>query len=101
MRPSCKPFFGKYRGIVMNNVDPSQLGRLRVRVPDVTGDLEIGWAMPCAATVDRLPIPAVGTGVWVEFEYGDLNYPILSGFWWASPDDMPSVVAVPAPHRGK
>ena len=97
MRTNRKPFFGKFRGIVTDNADPSRLGRLKVRVPALSGDLEIGWAMPCVVTVDCLPIPVVGAGVWVEFEQGDVNYPVWSGFWWASPAEMPAVVAVMPP----
>ena len=28
-------FFGKYRGTVLNNIDPMQMGRLQASVPDV------------------------------------------------------------------
>ena len=41
-------FYGKYRGIVSDNQDPQMLGRIRARIPDLTGDDECGWAMPCA-----------------------------------------------------
>ena len=41
-------FYGKYRGLVVNNDDPKRLGRLRLRVPSVLGpDVVTGWAMPC------------------------------------------------------
>ena len=40
-------FFGKYRGMVLNNIDPMQLGRLQVQVPDVAGLIPTTWAMPC------------------------------------------------------
>ena len=40
-------FYGKYRGTVINNVDPMQMGRLQVQVPDVAGLLPTSWAMPC------------------------------------------------------
>ena len=33
-------FFGKYRGMVLNNIDPMQQGRLQVQVPDVAGLLQ-------------------------------------------------------------
>ncbi len=99
MTPIAKPFIGKYRAVVTDNADPSRLGRLRVRVADAAGDLEIGWAMPCIATIDCLPLPAVGAGVWIEFERGDPNHPIWCGFWWESPDDVPPAVAVPRPRR--
>ena len=39
-------FFGKYRGKVVNNVDPLQVGRLQVSCPDVLGDGRLSWAMP-------------------------------------------------------
>ena len=41
-------FYGKYRGIVTDNQDPLMIGRVRAKVPDVMGDHESGWAMPCA-----------------------------------------------------
>lgn len=28
-------YYGKYRGMVLNNIDPLQIGRLMVQVPDV------------------------------------------------------------------
>jgi hypothetical protein len=40
-------FYGKYRGVVMSNVDPMQIGRLQVEVPDVLGVGVSRWAMPC------------------------------------------------------
>lgn len=30
-------YYGKYRGVVINNVDPMMEGRLIVQVPDVAG----------------------------------------------------------------
>ena len=40
-------FSGKYRGVVTNNVDLLQTGRIRVQAPDVLGNNELTWAMPC------------------------------------------------------
>ncbi|HXM58293.1 MAG TPA: phage baseplate assembly protein V, partial [Candidatus Dormibacteraeota bacterium] len=57
-------FFGKYRGIVSDNQDPLMIGRVKARVPDVTGDDETGWALPCApfggSATGFFAIPAVG-----------------------------------------
>src|SRR5262249_57584304 len=39
-------YFGKYRGLVTDNNDPNNLGRLRAKVPRVLGDEESGWALP-------------------------------------------------------
>ena len=84
--------FGKYRGIVTDNADPNQRGRLKVRVPAVLGDGDVGDAVrPVRRRPGRLLLPAgAGTGVWVEFEGGDPSFPIWTGFFWAdgrSPDD--------------
>ena len=43
-----KRFYGKYRGVVSDIMDPAMQGRIKAKVPDVYGDEESGWAMPCA-----------------------------------------------------
>jgi hypothetical protein len=76
-------YFGKYRGVVLNNVDPMQMGRLMVEVPDVTGLAPSSWAMPCVPIAGiqngMVALPIIGSGVWVEFEQGDPDYPIWTG----------------------
>jgi uncharacterized protein involved in type VI secretion and phage assembly len=80
------PFYGKYRGTVTNNQDPKSTGRIRAMVPDVLGDVESGWAMPCMPYagdgIGQYMIPPSGSGVWIEFEAGDVSRPIWSGCWW-------------------
>jgi uncharacterized protein involved in type VI secretion and phage assembly len=84
-------YYGKYRGFVVDNADEQQLGRLKLRVPSLLGDKVVtGWAMPCVpyggyANQGCLFIPEVGAGVWVEFEEGDLEYPIWVGTFWSKP----------------
>jgi uncharacterized protein involved in type VI secretion and phage assembly len=84
-------FYGKYRGLVVDNDDPERLGRLTLRVPSVLGaEVVTGWAMPCVPYGgDRdqgfLCIPEPGAGVWVEFEEGDLEFPIWVGTFWSKP----------------
>ena len=84
-------YFGKYRGVLVDNHDPTNRGRLKVRVPAVIDELEV-WAMPCVPYagdgVGLYNLPEPGTGVWVEFESGDPSYPIWSGFFWAD-DQLP------------
>jgi uncharacterized protein involved in type VI secretion and phage assembly len=79
-------FFGKYRGLVKNNQDPTGCGRLKVVVPAVMGDQEV-WALPCAPyageNMGLYAMPEPETGVWVEFEAGDPSYPIWVGCFWA------------------
>jgi len=80
--------FGKYRGKVENNIDPMQLGRLQVSVPDVLGANRLGWAMPCVPYagpgVGFFALPPLGANVWVEFEGGKIDFPIWSGCFWSA-----------------
>ncbi|MEM9318240.1 MAG: phage baseplate assembly protein V [Pseudomonadota bacterium] len=79
-------YYGKYRGTVSNNVDPNTSGRLQVSVPAVYGTNTLNWAMPCVpyAGPDQgfFMIPPIGANVWVEFEGGDISFPIWSGGFW-------------------
>ena len=96
---SARRFYGKYRGIVSDNEDPMLTGRIRARVADVTGDDESGWALPSApfggSSMGFFALPEVGSGVWIEFEHGDPDYPIWTGAWWGSVADMPSLLLAP------
>ena len=97
-------FYGKYRGVVTDNLDPLMLGRVRARVPDVMGDEESGWALPCAPFggngMGFFAVPISGAGVWIEFEHGDPEYPIWSGCWWGGlPEIPPTLLAPPPPSR--
>ncbi len=78
-------YLGKYRGEVIANMDPQQLGRIQTRVPEIGGK-ELNWATPCvpypASGIPTLAVPAIGTSVWIEFEGGNLEYPIWSGCFW-------------------
>ncbi|GBL15915.1 hypothetical protein MTo_03234 [Microcystis aeruginosa NIES-1211] len=78
-------FYGKYRGIVLDNEDPLGLGRIRAEVAVVYGS-KLNWALPCTPYagpgVGFYAIPPVGANVWLEFEGGDPNYPIWVGCFW-------------------
>ncbi len=80
-------FYGKYRGIVTNNQDPQNLGRIKANIHEVLADVESGWALPCVPYagngIGTYTVPPTGSGVWVEFEAGDVSRPIWSGCWWA------------------
>ncbi|HET7270519.1 MAG TPA: phage baseplate assembly protein V [Rubrobacter sp.] len=94
-----EPFYGKYRGVVTDNKDPLMTGRVKARVPDVMGEKETGWAMPCApfggSGVGFFALPTVGAGVWIEFEHGDPDYPVWSGCWFGSAAEMPPILLAP------
>jgi len=91
-------YFGKYRGKVENNLDPMMLGRVQVSVPAVLGEGTLSWAMPCVpyagSGVGFFMIPPVDANVWVEFEGGDIDYPIWSGCFWGI-GEVPATPAVP------
>jgi uncharacterized protein involved in type VI secretion and phage assembly len=97
---SDAPLYGKYRGTVVNNIDPLQIGRIQAMVADVAGVVPGTWAMPCvpAAGINTgfFTVPMVGAGVWIEFERGDPDYPIWVGGYWGSAAEVPALAhAVP------
>jgi phage baseplate assembly protein gpV len=77
-------FFGKYRGTV-TAIDDATL-RIKAKVPSVLGASETGWCVPCVPyagpNVGFAFLPEAGAGVWIEFEGGDVSYPIWVGCYW-------------------
>jgi uncharacterized protein involved in type VI secretion and phage assembly len=98
-RDSEDRFFGKFRGIVIDVEDPLMTFRIRAKVPDVMGEDESGWAMPCmpfgGSGMGFFALPKVGAGVWIEFEHGDPDYPIWSGCWFGSATEPPPILLAP------
>jgi len=86
-------YYGKYRGTVLNNIDPMQIGRIQVMVPDVSNFLPSSFAMPCLPLAGKQMgtyfVPEIGSGVWVEFEQGNPDYPIWSGCFWGIAAEVP------------
>ncbi len=91
----AKKYFGKYRGTVVNNVDPEQRGRIMVMVPDVSGFALTSWALPAfpwgGMQMGIFGVPLIGAGVWVEFEQGNLDYPIWVGVFFGSAAEVPAL----------
>lgn len=98
---SAGPFFGKYRGTVVANIDPLQMGRIQAMVPDVAGMLPSSWAMPClpvaGLNMGMFTVPPIGSGVWIEFERGDPDYPVWVGGYWGSVSETPSLAKMVPP----
>ncbi len=94
-------FYGKYRSFVVDNADPEQLGRLKLKIPSLLGpNVVTGWATPCLPyggdmNQGTLFIPEVGAGIWVEFEEGDLEFPIWVGTFWSKPKGQKSELPKP------
>jgi uncharacterized protein involved in type VI secretion and phage assembly len=90
--------YGKYRGKIVEIGSGEQLGFVRALVPAVYGEaLESPWAAPAAPfggdAYGWLMLPKLDDGVWIEFEGGDCDLPVWSGFWWAKNDRKPSRVS--------
>lgn len=81
-------------GIVTNNKDPENLGRVRLRFPWRSADDESYWAriaVPMAGP-DRGTyfLPEVDDEVLVAFENGDIHHPYVVGALWNGSDSPPT-----------
>ncbi|HME37166.1 MAG TPA: phage baseplate assembly protein V [Candidatus Sulfotelmatobacter sp.] len=92
-------FYGKYRGTV-TEVDPATM-RIKAKVPSVYGETESGWALPCVPyagdSVGFAFLPEVDSAVWIEFEAGNVSFPVWTGGFWLSqqaPSDAAPAVKV-------
>jgi uncharacterized protein involved in type VI secretion and phage assembly len=96
-----KQYYGKYRGTVINNVDPMQTGRVMAMVPDVLGAVPSTWAMPClpfsGTQSGAWMIPSIGAGVWIEFEGGNPDFPIWTGGWFPTAAEVPALALAAPP----
>ncbi|MGO9935485.1 MAG: phage baseplate assembly protein V [Steroidobacteraceae bacterium] len=99
-------FYGKYRGCV-TDVDASTM-RIKASVPSVLPGGATGWCMPCVPYAGDgfgfAFIPEVGSGVWIEFEGGDVSYPIWTGCYWREgeiPSDAADTVRVIVTESGQ
>ncbi len=97
-------FYGKYRGTVVNNIDPEFRGRLICMVTDVLGPVPSSWceactplAGPTGPPMGAYLVPPIGAGVWVEFEQGDVDHPIWTGCWYGSAADVPALALATTP----
>jgi uncharacterized protein involved in type VI secretion and phage assembly len=86
-------YYGKYRGTVVQNVDPEQRGRIQALVPDVSNVVPTTWATACVPVAGKSMgtylVPQIGAGVWIEYEQGDPDYPIWTGGFWGLAAEVP------------
>jgi hypothetical protein len=90
-------YWGKYRGVVTDNQDPERLGRVKCRVPELLGQAIVtDWAFPTDLSYGggqdygKFVVPPVGSGVYVEFESGEVNRPLYGGVWYGHPKGKPA-----------
>lgn len=80
-------------GLVTNNSDPEELGRVKVKFPWLSDKEESNWAriatMMAGPQRGMLYIPEVNDEVLVAFEHGDMNYPYIVGSLWNGKDKPP------------
>ena len=94
-------YYGVYRGTVVNNIDPLQMGRIMALVPDVSSIVPSTWAMPCAPIAGKqmgaFMVPQIGSGVWIQYEGGDPDNPVWVGGWWGSVAEVPALALAGVP----
>jgi uncharacterized protein involved in type VI secretion and phage assembly len=77
-------------GIVTQNSDPDNMGRVRVRYPALGDDIEGWWARIAAPAAGSerglLMMPVAGDEVLVAFEHGDVRRPYVLGALWNGSD---------------
>lgn len=94
-------YYGKYRGTVLQNLDPENRGRIQVQLADRYGLFPSTWALPSFPTAylqsGFVAIPPLRASVWVEFEAGDPDFPIWSGAFYENSGEMPFLAASGTP----
>lgn len=85
--------FGVVVGIITNNKDPDGLGRVKVKIPVLSGDDESHWARVVTFMGGKergaFFLPEVDDEVLVTFEHGDLSSPYVIGALWNGVDKPP------------
>ncbi|MGH2892381.1 MAG: VgrG-related protein [Solirubrobacteraceae bacterium] len=70
-------------GLVTNNTDPDNMGRVRVQYPSLGPDAEGAWAPIATVSAGNargvMMLPVVGEEVLVGFEHGDTRRPYVLG----------------------
>jgi uncharacterized protein involved in type VI secretion and phage assembly len=80
-------------GVVTNNKDPENLGRVKLKFPWLSDDDESNWARVAAPMAGKnrgfFFLPEVEDEVLVAFDHGDINSPYVLGALWNGKDTPP------------
>jgi hypothetical protein len=87
MSDERRRYYGKFRGTVVSTVDPGLKGRISALITVGGAPLTV-IAEACTPYPGFYAIPPEGSGVWIEFEEGDLDKPIWTGCWWRDGEVM-------------
>jgi len=81
-------------GLVVDNVDPEKLGRVKVSFPQQPGDIQSQWirlASPMAGSGRGFyAIPEKDDEVLVGYLHGDIRHPVVLGAKWNGQDKAPT-----------
>jgi len=92
-RPVAGQFYGVVQAIVIDNVDPDELGRVKVKMMDQPDTPEAFWArliMPMAGRERGwMTIPEVDDEVLIAFLWGDFAHAIVMGSLYNGVDTPP------------
>jgi uncharacterized protein involved in type VI secretion and phage assembly len=84
---------GMHVGVVTNNKDPLHMGRVKVKIPDLSDEVESQWAR--VATIGGgagrgiFFTPEINDEVLVAFEHGDTRRPLVLGGLFSEKDKTP------------
>lgn len=85
--------YGVVVGIVTNNKDTEKLGRVKIKIPRLSGEDESNWARVISFMAGKergaFFLPEIDDEVLVAFEYGDINMPYVIGSLWNGKDVPP------------
>ena len=80
-------------GVVTDNLDPTNIGRVKVKIPSLSPDTTTNWARVVSpgGGPDRGIefLPEVNDEVLIGFEMGDVRYPYVLGGLWNGVDAPP------------
>ncbi|RPI77310.1 MAG: phage tail protein [Desulfobacteraceae bacterium] len=92
-RERSNRMYGVVVGVVTNNKDEDGLGRVKVKIPRLSGDDESHWARVVSFMAGKergaFFLPEVDDEVLVAFEHGDLALPYVIGALWNGTDVPP------------
>lgn len=83
--------------VTANDSDPLGMSRVKVKLPYLSNDLEVGWARVVSPGAGRrrgmLAMPEVDDEVLVGFEHGDARRPYVLGGLWNGVDPTPDATS--------